>query len=198
MNRLLPLLLLVGCPTPKEETGDTAETDTDTDTDTDSDTDADTDTDTDVDTHALTDGFEALLDQSGGCSDSWVQAWNDAEYTGLEIYRPGILQAARDAGAAVDETLTIGVDDVTVLAEVANPVSVNYCTDALSKRDVYTHYDAVSGTVVLHIDPPASEYAPGILDVELTDVVLVDSYGNDVTVSTFTLTDVSVIANWGG
>ena len=68
----------------------------------------------------------------------------------------------------------------------------------LSKRDVYTHYDAVSGTVVLHIDPPASEYAPGILDVELTDVVLVDSYGNDVTVSTFTLTDVSVIANWGG
>lgn len=204
---LVALAFLAGCPlpTPDEDTAsdDTASDDTAADTDTDtSDTDTDTsDTDTDTDTALepiLASGFESSLDTTGGCTDTWMQAWDVETNVGLQVYRRGLLAAVVAAGAPVTETLFVGVDDVQVFVEVADPVAINYCTDALSERTVHEQWDAVSGTVVLTMHVPASEWAPGVLDVQLTDVVLDDGAGHAVTVSDASFTDVSIMRVWGG
>jgi hypothetical protein len=186
------LWIALACTAPK--TGDTHPTD---DTATVDDTGQTTVDDTGTAPHQLTDGFERELTAHGGCSDTWMQAWDPDGIAGLELHRAGLLQRAIVAGETVEETLTVGVDDVTLFVELADPVAVNYCTDVIDERTVYDHYDAASGTVALTMDPPASEFGPGVLDVRLTDVVFQDASGDADTVETFEVLDVDIIQNWG-
>lgn len=147
---------------------------------------------------ALADGFQERLDHTGGCSDTWVQAWNNEDNVGLEIYTHGILDRAITAGQPVEEILTLGVDTVEVFVEIADPVAINYCTDALDQRTVEARYDAVSGRVLLNMAPPDAEWAPGTLSVELQDVILEDSEGHQVTVTSWSAADIAIIQAWGG
>lgn len=182
--RALLLLLLAACHRADTDT-DPVETDETDDTD---DTDA---------AHLPPDDFEALLDQKDGCSDTTLHLWDGDGELGLEIYRVGLLQDAIDRGPQ-DVTLTIGVDTVLVRLEVADPVAVNYCTDALSDRTVFRTFDAVSGTIRLTMDPPAAESAPGTAGVYLTNVVLRDDAGHEVTAESLSATDIHVVSGWGG
>lgn len=113
------------------------------------------------------------------------------------MYRYGILDGA-EPGTSVTETLTIGIDEVLVSIEVADPIAVNYCTDALSEREVHETWYATSGTVVLTADIPESEWEPAILDVQLVDIAFVDLESNTLDLPDLTLTDVSIIRSWGG
>jgi len=190
MTRLLPslfaLALTTGCPLPEDEkdrAGDSGEGDSE---------------DTDPPAPLLPAGFEAMLDTTGGCSDTTLHAWDGDGIVGLEVYRAGLLAAVTASGEPVTETLFVGVDDVEVSVEIADPVAINYCTDALSARTVFEQWAAVSGTVILHMDVPVSEWADGVLDVQLIDLVLHDDAGHTATVPEASFTDVSITRVWGG
>ncbi|MES2639267.1 MAG: hypothetical protein V4850_07275 [Myxococcota bacterium] len=190
MIRLLPalfaLMLTTGCPLPEDEkdtAADTGEGDSG---------------DTDTPAPLLPAGFEAMLDTTGGCSDTTMHAWDGDGTVGLRVYRAGILAAVTASGEPVTETLFVGVDDVDVSVEIADPVAINYCTDALSARTVFEQWAAVSGTVILHMDVPASEWADGVLDVQVMDLVLHDDAGHTATVAEASFMDVSIMRVWGG
>lgn len=152
--------------------------------------------DTSVEEGLLAQGFEADLDRSGGCSDTWLQAWDSDGGVGLEIYRSGILEAA--LAEPVTQQLTVGVDDFVLKVEVADPVADNYCTDALVERTVHATYTAISGQLTLTMQPPANENAPGIAGFSLSDVVFEDEQGHRVTVESFSSADINVVRWWGG
>ena len=152
--------------------------------------------DTGAPVHRLAPGFEASLDQVMGCSDSSIYAWNEDTGTGLVFSRTGLV--ADTAAGPVDRTLVVGVDAFTLAVEMADPIAGNWCTDDHGNRELFVRYEAVSGTAVVHMDPPATSYGPAATDLELTSVVFDDGDGNTVTVPTFRVDDVSVIQDWGG
>lgn len=194
----LPLLALAACPEPDKDPADTGADDT---AHTDGEDTADTADTADPDTADTPDGlldsgFPAELDAVDGCSDTRMHAWDADGNVGLEVYRQGLIADA--AAGPVDETLTLGVDDVTVFVEVADPVAINYCTDALSERTVYARYDAVSGSIRLTMAQPPDTWSDVPGSFELTDVLFRDADGNEVLVPSYASGEIAVMQAWGG
>jgi hypothetical protein len=98
--RLWALVLLIGCTSDKDTTGETGVPDGDADTDTDTDSDSDSDSDTDTDSDADTDPVTGILDWSCmGLGCTW-----DCTGDGLQILTPGIydLELTADCTLAIE------------------------------------------------------------------------------------------------
>lgn len=155
-------------------------------------------TDTGLPTAVLQQGFEAALTSTDGCSDSTVHAWDPAGNVGLELYVEGLLAEAEANGGHAQRVLTVGVDTVWLRVEVAEPIAINYCTDALSERTEIETWEAVSGTVTVDMTVSGVPNDPGLESFTLSNVVFRDARYRERTVETMTRSDIPVVWQWGG
>lgn len=185
MRATLSLLLALsacdgGETWPKDDTADTSDT-----------------SDTAAGEGLLAEGFEAALDRTDGCSDTTLHAWDDDGQVGLELSYSGAIAAAAAAGG-LEQDLVIGADSLSIIVEISDKIAINYCTDGLSERTVLGTYHAVSGGVHFTMDAPVDAWSDVKASAALSDVLLRDDAGHEVTISSFTLSDVAVLQAWGG
>ncbi|MFT4975509.1 MAG: hypothetical protein ACI8S6_001396 [Myxococcota bacterium] len=140
--------------------------------------------------------LEVSLSQVSGCADTWVHAWDAASEVGLSFYLSEPLAAAQRDGSfeAVLDAATVSglVLEVTAPGEVA----INYCTDALSEREVLETYTPSSGTVTFRVVPDGSD--DGVAELTLEDVVFTAGSGATIQVSESVIGAIPVINAWGG
>lgn len=143
--------------------------------------------------------FLEAIDSAGGCGDVWLQLWDADGELGLEVWRDGVLQRAAEAGEPTTETLEIGVDDVDVVIELATPVAINYCTDAVSERYVLDTWVATEGTVVFNTTPPLEEGQAYPVSLDLWNVRLYREADDAEAFFTHVSAEgIEVTPEWGG
>jgi hypothetical protein len=149
-------------------------------------------------TPLLSEDFVGQLSRSDACADTRVHFWDEADQVGMTIYAEGILQQAHQDGA-FSEAADLTHSAWSVQVEVATEqVSVSWCVDEYSDRDILGTYRATEGTLQLDV-VPAESGEGGRVDVNLSDIVLVEeSDGHRVRVPTWQWNDINVSASWGG
>ena len=170
MRRTLSLLLaglLMGCPKPTVDSGDSGRVDTDTGTTVDGQTTAVVVTSdyavyalatAELDDGSIHDEITALTGSSTvrALDDGWIYVINSFGYDTIQAYEPGEWSAPR---------LEWSVGDGT-----ANPHDVEVCGDevfvSLYGRDYIAVYDAESGTLTGTVDMTAFDDGDGIPEVD--------------------------------
>ena len=129
----------------------------------------------------LEDGFEAALDQRGGCADLILYAHDPADTVELLARSTdGLVAQARTSGAAVQVTYDLPDPGFTLQVEVGRHVGYQTCNDVVIEDEVVERtYVAISGEVVLNAVPVGDgDAVNGAMTVR--EAVLEDEDGNRV------------------
>ncbi|TNE84644.1 MAG: hypothetical protein EP330_28640 [Deltaproteobacteria bacterium] len=153
------------------------------------------DSDSGAAAYLVGEGFETGLSESIGCTDTWLQVWDEDNSVALEIYVAGIVAEAGSSTATRVIDFTDAGDD-TMRAVAATPIADNYCTDGLVERTVHETWEATAGTLTVTVDASDAMSDPQA-SIELSDVTF--TYGEaSFEVSSATFADIGIIQNWGG
>jgi hypothetical protein len=140
---------------------------------------------------ALHDGFEEELTRSGGCADLYAFAADEDDTILLEVQ----LDKPLDGAGAVPETFDITLPDsfALITVDVGSRVSDAACDDLIENGgpQVRETWTAISGSLLAEVRP-GDEVAQPSADVTLTDIVLESPSGEQVTLESFSWTELTV------
>lgn len=137
--------------------------------------------------------FEVGLSSTYGCGDIFMYAVNDNDTVMLSLVDSELI-AMTEAAMAPQQFMLDFADGGTLslTVDVGQNVDEYACNDAISVKPVITEsWTAVSGTVVFDVDVP-DEFGNATASATLTDVVIETSAGDQLTVGSFSFTDINV------
>lgn len=149
--------------------------------------------DTGVAAGLLSMGFEQPYATGQACTDTYAFLYEEGGASALEMFLPDIVARAQAADGPVQESFA--ATEVRLAAVVAEPLTVNYCTDAMSQRMVFATYTATAGTVssITSASPTTAT-----LSLSFSDVEFVDEQGHTVGIDGWSAPELSVMMAWGG
>ena len=142
---------------------------------------------------SLEPAFEAGLTTAYGCGDIYMYAVNDNDTILLGLSESELVAMTGAAGTAQQYALDFadgGTLSLTV--DVGQYASAYACNDAIENKPVIVEsWTAVSGTVVFDVGVP-DEFGNAMASATLTDVVIETPAGDQLTIASFTFTDIAV------
>jgi hypothetical protein len=137
--------------------------------------------------------FAADFTLKGACADVYFFAVDAVDEVMLTFSTPGLVAAARAAGAPVTTVLSLPDADVVLMVEQGSRVSDAMCDDVIENGGprVSRTWNAVAGSATVIVRPGASEF-DARADLVLEGVVFQDGDGHRRSIDSFVWSDVSV------
>jgi hypothetical protein len=139
----------------------------------------------------LYDGFEQDLTKTGGCADLYAFATNDDDTILLEVQ----LDKPLDGAGGVPETFEVTLPDpfAEISVDVGSRISDAACDDLIENGgpQVRETWTAISGSLTAEVRP-GDETTQSAADVTLTDIVFESPDGEQVTLESFSWTELTI------